>query len=45
MKKLLVLLCASAVVISACSSTQEPVAPSQPAPVHHKHHKGINCDK
>jgi hypothetical protein len=49
MKKLLVLLCASAVVISACSSSQEPVAAQDaPAPVKHKHHKhasGINCDK
>jgi|GEM_PF-5557190 len=50
MKKLLVLLCASAVVISACSSSQEPVAANQeaPAPMKHKHHKhasGINCDK
>jgi len=47
MKKLLVLLCATVVVISACSSEQAPVQQDNQAPVKHKHHKhsGINCDK
>ena len=50
MKKLLVLLCASAVIISACSSAEEPVSQQaqQPSPVKHKHHKhasGINYNK
>lgn len=49
MKKLLVVLCAGAVLVSACSSEQAPVAASQAsAPVKHKHHKhnsGINCNK
>lgn len=47
MKKLLVLLCASAIIISACSSAEEPVVHSTQtsAPVKHKHHKGINYNK
>lgn len=46
MKKLLVVLCAGAVIVSACSSAKEPVAPTQAsAPVKHKHHKSINCNK
>lgn len=50
MKKLLVVLCAGAVLVSACSSAKAPVAPAQQAsaPVKHKHHKhasGINCNK
>ena len=51
MKKLLVLLCAGAFIVSACSSAQTPVeakAGPASAPAKHKHHRhasGINCNK
>lgn len=46
MKKLLLVLCAGAFIVSACSSESAPVAPAAQAsaPVKHKHHS-INCNK
>jgi uncharacterized protein YcfL len=49
MKKLLVVLCAGALIVSACSSAKEPVAPAQSSTMkQHSHHKmasGINYNK
>jgi len=51
MKKLLVAICVGAVLVTACSSENEPVVTVNKPVKHHKHHAkkhasgAVNCNK